>query len=251
MYVPLSDVQKVVRLVDSLTGLDDPADFADLTLPHLARLISCDSLGYNEIGPEPGQANVTVYPRGVASSACLASFAAFAHEHPLVEHYRRTGDDRPVKISDFLSQERFHQLGLYTEVFRHIPVEYQLAVSLPGADGQVVGVTFNRSAGDFTEDDRALLAILRFPLVAALDRARGRQLARKSLAAASSSALGSLTDREIHVLRLAALGHTNMAIAHALDVSPRTVAKHLEHIYRKLDVTSRASAVFTALASQA
>ena len=55
----------------------------------------------------------------------------------------------------------------------------------------------------------------------------------------------------MHVLRLAALGRTNTAIAHALDVSPRTVAKHLEHIYRKLDVSSRTSAVFTALASQA
>jgi DNA-binding CsgD family transcriptional regulator len=48
-------------------------------------------------------------------------------------------------------------------------------------------------------------------------------------------------------LRLAALGRTNSAIARALDVSPRTVAKHLEHIYRKLDVTSRTSAVFAAL----
>jgi DNA-binding CsgD family transcriptional regulator len=56
-----------------------------------------------------------------------------------------------------------------------------------------------------------------------------------------------LTDREARILRLAALGRTNSAIAHALDISPRTVAKHLEHIYRKLDVTSRTSAVFAAL----
>ena len=55
------------------------------------------------------------------------------------------------------------------------------------------------------------------------------------------------TDREIRVLNLAALGRTNNAIAHALDISPRTVAKHLEHIYRKLDVNSRTSAVFAAL----
>jgi DNA-binding CsgD family transcriptional regulator len=35
------------------------------------------------------------------------------------------------------------------------------------------------------------------------------------------------------------LTKANTAIARAIDVSPRTVAKHLEHIYRKLGVSSR------------
>jgi DNA-binding CsgD family transcriptional regulator len=52
-----------------------------------------------------------------------------------------------------------------------------------------------------------------------------------------------LTGREIEILRLAASGRTNIAIAHQLDVSPRTVARHLEHVYRKLGVSSRAAAV--------
>jgi DNA-binding CsgD family transcriptional regulator len=53
----------------------------------------------------------------------------------------------------------------------------------------------------------------------------------------------TLSDRERAVLDLVALGRTNTAIAHALGVSPRTVAKHLEHTYRKLGVSSRAAAV--------
>jgi DNA-binding CsgD family transcriptional regulator len=40
-----------------------------------------------------------------------------------------------------------------------------------------------------------------------------------------------------------AAGRTNVAIAHTLQVSPRTVAKHLERIYRKLGVGNRAAAV--------
>ena len=63
------------------------------------------------------------------------------------------------------------------------------------------------------------------------------------LTAMACSGLTDLTDREIQVLRLVAEGHTNASIAHALEVSPRTIAKHLEHIYRKLQVSSRAAAI--------
>lgn len=52
-----------------------------------------------------------------------------------------------------------------------------------------------------------------------------------------------LTVRERQVLLLVAEGQTNQAIGHALDLSPRTVAKHLEHAYRKLQVSCRVQAV--------
>jgi DNA-binding CsgD family transcriptional regulator len=153
-------------------------------------------------------------------------------------------------ISDFLSRQGFHRLNLYGEYFRWIPVEYQIAFGLPAAGSEIIGIALNRAGSDFTEDERALLNVIRVPLMTALERARQRQCAREGLATATSGAvagLADLTDGEMRVLRLAALGRTNSAIARALDVSPRTVAKHLEHIYRKLDVTSRTSAVFAAL----
>lgn len=251
MYVPLSGLREAMRLVESLADLDDPADFGGLVLPRLARLLGCDSLSFAVIGPEPGQVSVICRPPCAASPAMVGAFAGLAHEHPLVGHYRDTGDERPARISDFLSRRQFHKLGLYTEVFRYIPVEYQIAFTLPDSSADVTGIALNRSVRDFTEDDLELLGVVRAPLVTALLRARDRRRARDNLAVASRSGPVDLTDREARILQLAALGRTNIAIAHALDVSPRTVAKHLEHIYRKLDVTSRASAVFTALAGRA
>ena len=146
-------------------------------------------------------------------------------------------------ISDFLTRQRFHRLGLYAEFFRAIPVEHQIAVSLPGHGQQVIGVALNRTRGDFSGQDRALLSVLRAPLSAASLRARRRQQARQTLTAMSHGGLADLTQREIQILGLVAAGRTNVAIAHALQASPRTVAKHLEHIYRKLGVSSRAAAV--------
>lgn len=53
----------------------------------------------------------------------------------------------------------------------------------------------------------------------------------------------ALTRRELDVLEWLAKGKTNRDIADILEMSPRTVNKHLEHIYAKLGVETRTAAV--------
>jgi len=52
-----------------------------------------------------------------------------------------------------------------------------------------------------------------------------------------------LSAREREVLEQVLLGKANDAIALELGIAPATVAKHLEHAYRKLDVQNRTAAV--------
>ncbi|MFE5660320.1 LuxR C-terminal-related transcriptional regulator [Streptomyces sp. NPDC056431] len=59
---------------------------------------------------------------------------------------------------------------------------------------------------------------------------------------------GGLTAREAEVLRLVASGGTNKDIARALVISEHTVARHLNNIFAKLGVGSRASATAYAYA---
>jgi two-component system, NarL family, response regulator NreC len=56
-----------------------------------------------------------------------------------------------------------------------------------------------------------------------------------------------LSEREVEVLRLIALGHTNTEIAQQLYLSVRTVETHRAHIQQKLRVSSRAELVGYAL----
>lgn len=56
-----------------------------------------------------------------------------------------------------------------------------------------------------------------------------------------------LTDREVEVLRLVALGHSNREIAAALFVSQPTVHTHVLNIYGKIGVRSRAGASLFAM----
>ena len=56
-----------------------------------------------------------------------------------------------------------------------------------------------------------------------------------------------LTPREVEVLGLVAEGLTNPQVAQRLFLSPRTVQRHLNSVYRKLGVSSRTAATRLAL----
>ena len=56
-----------------------------------------------------------------------------------------------------------------------------------------------------------------------------------------------LTEREVDVLRLLARGRSNKEAARELGVSPKTVGTHVEHIYAKAGVTTRAGATLFAM----
>jgi HD-GYP domain-containing protein (c-di-GMP phosphodiesterase class II) len=56
-----------------------------------------------------------------------------------------------------------------------------------------------------------------------------------------------LTAREVEVLRLLARGLSNKAMAELLVISPKTVGNHVEHIYSKIDASTRAAASLFAM----
>ncbi len=69
-----------------------------------------------------------------------------------------------------------------------------------------------------------------------------------TLDANAAGATGELSAREVEVLRLIALGHTNREIADQLVLSVRTVESHRAHLHQKLRCANRAELVRYALA---
>jgi DNA-binding CsgD family transcriptional regulator len=160
----------------------------------------------------------------------------------------RSGDLRQItKISDFYSTRQWHSTGMYTDYDRPLGVEHDLVMYLPDerrqalGPGRTVRLILCRGPGpDFSERDRALLALLRPHLHQAhLDAERRRH------------PLPQLTPRHWDLLRLVAAGHTNAQIARRLGISEGTVRTHLENIYGRLQVCSRTAAVTRAFPNRA
>ena len=96
-----------------------------------------------------------------------------------------------------------------------------------------------RALSDHDAADRQLATALETfeHLGARTELARAGRLARSS-----GVAPGQLTARQCDVLRAVATGKSNREVAAALGISEHTVARHLQNIFTKLDLPSRAAA---------
>jgi two-component system response regulator NreC len=103
----------------------------------------------------------------------------------------------------------------------------------------VVGYVLKESA-----DDELVEAVKR---AAAGDTFLNPRLGAKVAAEPLPGPPDGLSDREVQVLRMIALGHTNAEIAEQLYLSVRTVETHRAHIQQKLRLASRSELVRYAL----
>ncbi|MBR0198011.1 MAG: response regulator transcription factor [Kiritimatiellae bacterium] len=69
----------------------------------------------------------------------------------------------------------------------------------------------------------------------------------KELLAMKTGSVGTLTRRELDVLEMMAHGSDNESIAYELDMTMSGVKQHIRHIFAKLEVTDRISAVLKAV----
>lgn len=168
--------------------------------------------------------------------------AAQVRNHPISRYHAESGDSSPVLMTDVLTSGWELDPGS-AEVMRDLRIsEHQLSIPVgPVADyaGWVV-VAEDRFDERVPEEIGAVQRLL-----AGLD-AHVRVLAQAHRTLASGADAPHLTPRERVVLVLLAKGCTAEAMARRLGISPRTVHKHLEHLYRKLGASDRLSAVLAA-----
>lgn len=156
----LRDVRRLLALLQDIYAEHDLDGLVGSVLRNLPRLIPCDNAVYNEANLQRGR---VVWREDPAISPALPNarqiFERHMSEHPLVAHAEWDGS--AVRMSDFLTRPRFHDLGLYQEFFRRLDLEHQLSIRLPTASRLMVVVNLNRRRCDFSRRERALMELLR------------------------------------------------------------------------------------------
>ena len=163
--------------------------------------------------------------------------------HPLVTFFARTGLVQPMQTADVPSAVAGPEnVRWWSEVGGAMGSPDQLSLPLHVRSSGSTAFVIGRE--DAYSRSEMRMAGLVWRLLIGLDR-QVRAISGSRLDAAPAQDF-RLTARELSVLGLLADGLTAAAIGRRLGVRDRTAHKHLEHIYAKLGVRDRLSAVLRA-----
>jgi DNA-binding CsgD family transcriptional regulator len=155
-----------------------------------------------------------------------------SHDFLPCQYFVANGNQsRVTKYSDFYTDRELRGTAFFCELNQGDHLR-RMAIPLPCGPGRTRRILLDRERGrDFSERDRLVAELLRPHLYEIYLHAQRKE-----------RDVPRLSQREQEVLCLAAQGMSNAGIARELFISVGTVRKHMEHIFDRTGVRSRAAA---------
>lgn len=226
------DLRRVLNVVWELN--EDGPDAGAAGLASLGRLVGCEAIACGRMEPRTGRTSVvTSDPPGFIPAEVSGSCPE-VHQHPGFIAYRagRVARGSSVALTDLGETRAFRRTPLYASLYEPHGITDELLCAVRVDPHQDTVLTIGRARDGFSRRDRALISLISPHFAQSLARQHRH-------VGGTAGAWSLLTAREQQVTTHIMRGATDREIARALTISPRTVHKHVEHIYRKLDLTNR------------
>ncbi len=154
-------------------------------------------------------------------------------------------ESKLLRASDVLDEEKRLNSPLYVNCYRKFNVYDDMQLTIV-SQGELLGLLTlyrTREDGAFSSENMFFLRALGMHLNASIRRILmpdvGISSDRENLTLSGLQKDCGLTPRETEILRHLRLLETNTEIANALGIRESTLQKHLQNLFRKLNVTSR------------
>jgi DNA-binding CsgD family transcriptional regulator len=233
------DLRAAIEFVEAAWALADARAFTTETLDALRELVPCDEVSYCVLDRVQRRNIAYIDTTGGEGDSDDEPFWRIVDVHPLCRHQQAYADFSATRLSDVISRQRLVNSRIYAEWFRPYGVEAELEAGISRSRARTRNFILERTHGDFSTRDRAVLELVR----PHLRRINEMTQLRRTVRDPEPDELNRLTPREAEILELVAAGLTNAAIAERLWISPGTVKKHLENVYAKLGVANRTAAI--------
>lgn len=245
----MAQTAPILDLVAAIGGIVDIDEMRATALNQLRRLIWFDGANFWLNDPAtslPMRMPVTV-------DIVPASLDQYMSRYISLDDYHATYNKAGLLIArstDILVYSQWTQRSEYFNDFlRTYGIHYMMSFDICDC-GQVLGglcLHRDRSNGDFSQNDILILRTLYPHLVNIFRWYHAIRLLRQSGAPTDSlprhSIFATLTPREAEIVKRVITGVDNMCIAKELSLSINTVKMHLQNVYTKLGIKSRAQLI--------
>jgi len=149
------DFHAIMETVEQLYTYQTPDACEAGIVESLMRLMDCDNLHLAEVNPklrrvrwtsnwDPGQRETLPNIREI--------IARHMHEHPFLLYWNPGRKIlKPTRLSDLVSRPKWHDTGLYKELYRPFRMEHLIGAALPAIGPREVHIVGLREAIDFDE----------------------------------------------------------------------------------------------------
>ncbi|MGW1073891.1 response regulator transcription factor [Streptomyces sp. NPDC002537] len=241
------EYERLLDLSVAILECEDPESLRHVLAAHLLEAFGCGTVIFARLDApgRMGQADGWA-PASLGSSLDDLVRRRARQQHPLIAYL--AADER-APVTMYRLRDDWRNTQCFSEAHRDYGTTQQLGLPLP-AEGRVLrAVSLGRKGSDFSEHELAFAARIQPLLVSADKHIRELRRLRASVPPsdpAATAAQAGLTPREHTVLGLLAEGLTAGGIGRRLAISPHTVNRYTEKIYRKLGTNNRVSTVVLA-----
>jgi DNA-binding CsgD family transcriptional regulator len=204
----------------------------------LDRHVGADGLVFSRVHVQGGTGQPMSVLRHMEpfSAAEVAEWHRLLPTHPYSQ-WHLTAPPGTSRVTDVVDLRELERTEIYQTLMRPRGQRFQAGLLFDARGATVTLLSLWRATHDFSDGEIESLEVARTVLVAGLEQYAARQRARRWAGLRGDAS--PLTPRQSQVAALVARGLTNEQIAHRLDISPRTVRKHVEDIFAATGCRSR------------
>jgi hypothetical protein len=172
--ISAADRRRALELAATLAGCDE-RDALSGVFRELPRFVGSESVTFGEVevpsrpdGPLVMRAECS--DRSIYDAQMMEAMSRLWRQQPVIAHQLRHPTSRPVKISDLIGAAEWRRTELQNDGYRRVGLVHEMAVHFSWEAGGWSCAALHRSGSDFSERERALLALVAPHLEAARDR---------------------------------------------------------------------------------
>ncbi|MEU6837415.1 MULTISPECIES: helix-turn-helix transcriptional regulator [Streptomyces] len=245
---------RMLDLAVEVMSTEAPASVWPLLTEELLTALDGELIVVKEVPWTPAQGSVVIRSPQPLPEAGVGDDSVQAHirsGYPFIDRYGASSDWTPQSAARVVGARTWQNSPTADALRQAFGTRHVFGLPLPERGPHVSGFLVHRSGGDFSRHDERYAARVQ-PLLKAATAHRALLTALRESSGsdhrrqANHALAAPLTPRETNVLHLLATGLTAEGIGRRLGISPRTVHKHLNALYRKLGATDRLGAVLRA-----